>query len=163
MAPSTQKMKEDTTALFNEQREEIDQAVVHAVKIIYEATSEAAKKVNESAEKSLVMSNKDHDLLIELKTAMNFIRDDIKNLSDGITKKVDDLEKNKADRKTVDDLITEIRTTREDRLKTLELKVGNFSLTEVEKLRNTVKWFTLAAGALFLIMLYHIFHVPIPL
>jgi len=49
-----------------------------------------------------MISNRDHDLLIELRTEMQNVRRDIKDLNDGTAGRIKDLQLNKADKKEVD-------------------------------------------------------------
>lgn len=76
---------------------DIEQAASAAVKVIAEAAAGAAKVVADAAAVSVkVLSIKnadDHDLLIELKTRMESLRTDIKDLKDGTTVQIADHEK----------------------------------------------------------------------
>lgn len=76
---------------------DIENAASQAVKVISAAAGEAAKVVAEAAAVSVkVLSIKnadDHDLLIELKTRMESLRNDIKDLKDNTSTKIDDHEK----------------------------------------------------------------------
>ena len=53
-------------------------------------------------EENTMISNRDHDLLIELRTEMQNVRRDIKELNDGTAGRIRDLQANKADRKEVE-------------------------------------------------------------
>lgn len=70
----------------------IANAAGEATKVIAQAASEASKMLANNAAEALkvtsVKSGNDHDLLIELKTRMEGLRDDIKALSDGTTTKI---------------------------------------------------------------------------
>jgi len=76
---------------------DIEQAASQAVTVISAAAGEAAKVVAEAAAVSVkVLSIKnadDHDLLIELKTRMESLRTDIKDLKDGTSLQIADHEK----------------------------------------------------------------------
>jgi SMC interacting uncharacterized protein involved in chromosome segregation len=66
----------------------IANAASEATKVIANAASEAAKVTN-----SLNIKNsEDHDLLIELKTKMDDLKNQIKDLNDGTGKKISDHE-----------------------------------------------------------------------
>lgn len=53
-------------------------------------------------DENTMISNRDHDLLIELRTEMQNVRRDIKELNDGTAGRIKDLQANKADRKEVE-------------------------------------------------------------
>ena len=82
-------MKQPTT-------KDIGAAAAEAVQVVADAAKEAAKTVADAAASALkvtsVQQGNDHDLLIELKTKLEGIREDIKNLSDGTTKQIADHE-----------------------------------------------------------------------
>jgi hypothetical protein len=76
---------------------EIEHAAAQAVSVISAAAGEAAKVVAEAAANSIkVLQEKgsnDHDLLIELKTRMESLRNDIKDIKDGTAVQLADHEK----------------------------------------------------------------------
>ena len=76
---------------------DIERAASQAVTVISAAAGEAAKVVAEAAAVSVkVLSIKnadDHDLLIELKTRMESLRNDIKDIKDGTALQIADHEK----------------------------------------------------------------------
>jgi hypothetical protein len=76
-APSKQCVKDAVRTIAD--------AAAAATKVIAAAAAEAAKVVN-------VKSTTDHDLLIELKTRMDSLKDDIRDLKDGTTVKIADHE-----------------------------------------------------------------------
>jgi hypothetical protein len=133
MTIQQQKDREAELALLTKHKEDIKTAASSAVEVIADAASRAAKVVAEAAAVSVkVLHEKnadDHDLLIELKTGMAFIRDDIKELTSGITFKISELEKGKADKDAFDKLKTEIHTVREARMRSLENKYANVIIT----------------------------------
>lgn len=92
-----QTAREDDLLRFQKHKEDIKDAASGAVKIIAEAASQAAKVVAEAAAVSVkVLSVKnadDHDLLIELKTRMEGLKDDIKDMRDGVSLRLEDHEK----------------------------------------------------------------------
>ena len=120
---------------------ELDQQAAEAVRVIgsaakiaaeriADAASEAHKVVSDAAATSVrvlhLKSADDHDLLIELKTRMEGLKTDIKNLTDGTTKRISDLEEGKADKVAFNDLCNEVHGVRENRLRKLENKTANF-------------------------------------
>ena len=61
--------------------EDISKAAADAVQIIADAATEALKVTS-------IQQGNDHDLIVELKTKIEGIRDDIKDLKDGTTAKI---------------------------------------------------------------------------
>lgn len=113
-----------------------------AVKVVSDAAAVSAKVLNEK-------SSGDHDLLIELKTRMGDLKEDIKELSSGITSKILSLEQNKADRKEFELLRTEVDNIRETRIRPLENRVSTFLIT--------MGIFTVASGSMIALILFHVF------
>jgi autotransporter adhesin len=78
-------MKQPTT-------KDIAESAAEAVKIVADAAKEAARTVADAASQALkvtsVKDGTDHDLIVELKTKIEGIRDDIKDLKDGTTEKI---------------------------------------------------------------------------
>jgi hypothetical protein len=70
--------------------------------------------------KNNMINNDDHDLLIELRTEMQGIRKDIKDLKDGTTERISKLENDKTDKKEFDELYTKVNTDIETRVRSLE-------------------------------------------
>jgi hypothetical protein len=74
----------------------IASAAQDAVKVLANATSEATKVVANNAAEALKVSNSgnanDHDLLIRLETKMTDLKEDIKDIKDGTTAKINDHE-----------------------------------------------------------------------
>jgi hypothetical protein len=70
--------------------------------------------------KTKMINNDDHDLLIELRTEMQGIRKDIKDLKDGTTERITKLENDKADKKDFEELYTKVNTDGENRIRALE-------------------------------------------
>lgn len=134
-------------------KDEIRDAATDAKNVIASAASEASKVIAEAAAVSVkVLSIKnadDHDLLIELKIGNQFIRDDIKSLSNGVSTKIEQLEISKANKTEFDLLVTEIRGPREERIRAIEDKSSRYMIT--------VSLLMIAVGALFTLMLLHIF------
>lgn len=62
----------------------------------------------------------DHDLLIELRTEMQNVRNDIKELKDGTAMRIQTLEKDKADRYVVEQLQKVVNEDQELRIRKLE-------------------------------------------
>lgn len=80
-----------------EQINKINMAAAEAVKVIARAAEEAALVVTEAANNSAkilsMQTSHDHDLLIELKTRMESLRNDIKDIKDGTAAQIADHEK----------------------------------------------------------------------
>jgi hypothetical protein len=78
-------------------KEDIRQAAADAVKVIARAANEASQVVAKAAQVSVgvldLKSAVDHDLLIELKTKMEGLKSDIKDIKDGTSTKIEDHEK----------------------------------------------------------------------
>lgn len=76
---------------------DIEHAAAQAVSVISAAAGEAAKVVADAAAVSVKVINAknadDHDLLIELKTRMESLRNDIKDIKDGTSLQIADHEK----------------------------------------------------------------------
>lgn len=87
--------------MSKQSEEKIAAAAKDAVKVISEAAEQAAKVLSNTTAESLRLvnsqSSSDHDLLIELKTLMGGVKDDIKDLRLNTTKRIDDLETGKLD------------------------------------------------------------------
>jgi hypothetical protein len=91
---------------------------------------------------------KDHDLLIELKTQVLNIRDDIKDLKSGTTERIQKLEADKADRKDVEELQNIINNKIEARVRKLEYKVSNYFIT--------MTLYSIAVASMIGLLIYHI-------
>jgi hypothetical protein len=154
-----QKKMEDNLLQISQHKEDIRIAAEDATKLIAEAATAAARVISEAASVAVkLVSSKDaedHDLLIELRTTMEYVRSDIRDLSNGVTEKISELQKNKVDRKDFEELKTEIHTTREDRVKKLEDGYANVVII-MNNVKNTNKWFIAAASALFCLLLMHV-------
>jgi hypothetical protein len=68
----------------------------------------------------------DHDLLIELRTEVQNIRNDIKELKDGVAVRIAILEKDKADKKVVEELQIKVNDDMEIRVRSLENSKSNY-------------------------------------
>lgn len=145
--------KEDIRKAADQAKTTMADAASLAAKAIAEAAGQAKVAIAEAAAVSVkVLSVKnadDHDLLIELKVGNNFIRDDIKNLSNGLTTKIDLLEKTKVDKKEFEELANEIHGSREIRMRNLENKTANFFIT--------MGLVMIGVGALFTLFIIHIY------
>ena len=152
MTLQQQKDREAELAMFSKHKEDLKDAASSAVRIIADAASQAAKVVSDAAAVSVkVLHEKnadDHDLLIELKTGMGYIRDDIKDLTSGITIKIEQLEKGKADREEFIKLEGEIHGVREKRMRSLEDKYNNMVVA--------MGLYSLAVAAMIALIVYHI-------
>lgn len=138
---TTQTISDQDIVNFAQHKDDIRVAAEQAKKVMADEAGSAAKTIADSAGLAVkaiaeaaavavrVVSIKnadDHDLLIELKTQMSYLRSDILALSSGVTQKIANLETTKADKKDFEELHNEIHGPREDRIRTLENKVGNF-------------------------------------
>jgi chromosome segregation ATPase len=130
-----QKKMENELLQFSQHKEDIKNAASDATKLIANAAQEAASVIAEAAAVAVKVVNvkdaEDHDLLIELRTGMGFVRSDINDLSKGVSQRISDLEKFKTDKKDFDDLQKEIHTTREDRVRKLEVYQSNFKVAMI--------------------------------
>jgi hypothetical protein len=72
------------------------------------------------------IGNQDHDLLIELRTEVQNIRNDIKELKDGVATRIASLETDKADRKVVEELQGKVNHDLEVRVRVLEGAKSNY-------------------------------------
>jgi hypothetical protein len=122
-------------------KDELDKAAETAVRVIENAAANAARTIAVSAEEAHkvvadaaatsvkvlhLKSADDHDLLIELRTRMEGLKTDIKDIKDGTTKRLTDLENNKVDKSEFNLLCDEIHVSREKRLRALENKTANY-------------------------------------
>jgi hypothetical protein len=71
-------------------------------------------------------ASQDHDLLIELRTEVQNIRNDIKELKDGVAQRISSLETDKADRKSVEELQVKVNSDIETRVRVLENSKSNY-------------------------------------
>lgn len=131
---------------------ELQDAQDKALDVIGNAATKAASVIANAAAEALkvtsVKGSDDHDLLIKLSTQIDRLSEDIKELKSGTSKRIDDLEKDKADKKEFDDLKMDLYTTREKRIRSLENKVGNFWVT--------VSLYSVALGALATVLIMHL-------
>jgi hypothetical protein len=97
--------------------------------------------------KSITQS--DHDLLIELRTEVQNIRNDIKDLKDGTTMRIKYLEENKADKKDVDALLKKVNDDLDTRVRVLEESKGNYFTAMII--------YTAVGVTMISLILYHIF------
>ena len=75
----------------------LEQAVQEAKHVIAEAAGEATRVIAQAAQAAQIVQSKisseDHDLLIELKTKMIDLKADIRDIKDGVSVKIDNIEK----------------------------------------------------------------------
>ena len=132
---------------------ELQDAQDKALDVISNAANKAAQVIASAAAEALkvtsVKGSDDHDLLIELKVQIKQVSVDIKDLKDGTTKRIDDLERDKVDKKEFDSLKNSVYVENEKRLRSLENKVGNFWVT--------VSLYSIALGALATVLIMHLF------
>ena len=141
---------EEDLAIIAQHKENIQTASSQAADLISEAATRASKVLADAATVALKVVNQkdaeDHDLLIRLETGMSFVRQDIRDLATGVTGRILELEKNKADKKDLDILeknkadqkelneleknfkclSDEIHIEREKRMRNLEFNVSRF-------------------------------------
>lgn len=83
-------MKEDVA------QTKIEHSASEAIRVVADAASKATQVVADAAVEAAKVINakflNDHDLLIELKTKMEGIKDDIRALTDGVSKQINDHE-----------------------------------------------------------------------
>jgi hypothetical protein len=112
----------------------------------------------------MVENTHDHDLLVELKTQVQNIRQDIKDLKDGTTLRISSLEKkDKSDRKEVEELQNKINNDIEVRIRQLEAaKVDPVEHKQLLKKTDAYLLiqgiYTLFMGGLTGLILFHIFY-----
>ena len=94
------------------------------------------------------MKSEDHDLLIELRTEMQNVRRDIKELNDGISSRVKTLETDKVDQKDIDVLIEKVNDN-EIRIRALEA-AKSFYMT-------SMVIYTAIGVSMIGLILYHLF------
>jgi len=90
----------------------------------------------------------DHDLLIELRTEVLNIRDDIKELKEGTASRIINLEKDKADRVELDALQIKVNHDIEVRVRILENKTSKYMIT--------LTLYSIAVGTMIALIVYHI-------
>jgi hypothetical protein len=147
---------------LDDRKKELAEAAGSAVKVIAEAAETAAKRIASSAEEAHkvvadaaatsvrvlhLKSADDHDLLIQLNTRVEGIKEDIKDLKDGTAKRITDLENGKADKKDFDDLCNEIHGEREKRLRGVENKTNNFWIA--------FTLYSIAVGGMITLFIFH--------
>lgn len=131
---------------------ELQDAQDKALDVISNAANKAAQVIASAAAEALkvtsVKSQDDHDLLITLIEQVKRLSEDIKDLKNGTSKRIDDLETNKAEKKEFDALKNDVYVAREKRIRSLETKVSNFWIT--------MSIYTVAIGAMITLMITHI-------
>jgi len=113
-------------------------------------------------EENTMISNRDHDLLIELRTEMQNVRKDIKDLNDGTTGKIKDLQTDKADRKDLIQTEEKLGKDIEEIQKKLngDLETRLRALEAAKSLYLTSMVIYTAVGATMIgLMLYHMLKV----
>jgi hypothetical protein len=112
--------------------DKISHAEDNATRTIALAAGDAKKVVADAAAVSArewsLKNSGDHDLLIRLETQMGFISNAIKELKDGTVARIELLERDKAEKKEVIDLLT-IAEDNKKRIRSLEDKSSNSNLT----------------------------------
>jgi hypothetical protein len=90
----------------------------------------------------------DHDLLITMHEQIKGIKVDIKDLKDGTSKRIDDLEQDKANREDLEVLQNKINNDLEVRTRKLENKTSNYTLT--------LTLYSIAVGTMIGLIIFHI-------
>jgi hypothetical protein len=99
--------------------------------------------------KQTMITNEDHDLLIELRTEMQNVRKDIKELNDGTSGRIKALESDKADRKDIEAIQTKLNTDVENRIRALEAAKGLYLTSMVI--------YTAVGGTMIGLIIWHLF------
>lgn len=77
-------------------KKDIDDAAKSAMKVLNEAASKASDLILSSAtraaEQVTIRSHEDHDILIELRTKMGLLKDDINEIKNGTARQISDHE-----------------------------------------------------------------------
>lgn len=132
--------------------EKISNAAAEALKLVAKETSEASKTLAAAAAEALklasIKSSEDHDLIIGIKGALERVIGDIKDLKDGTSNRISDLEDDKADKREFEELKKDIYGVRERRIRSLESKVANYFIT--------LSIYTVAVGGTIWIVVSHI-------
>lgn len=99
--------------------------------------------------KATMITNEDHDLLIELRTEMQNVRKDIRELNDGTSGRIKALENDKADRKDIESIQTKLNTDVETRLRALEAAKSLYLTSMVI--------YTAVGGTMIGLIIWHLF------
>lgn len=131
---------------------ELQDAQDKALDVIGNAANKAAQVIANAAAEALkvtsVKGSDDHDLLIKLSTQIERLSDDVKELKDGTSQKIVNLERDKADKCELNELKDTVYVANEKRLRSLETKVGNFWVT--------ISLYSVALGALATVLINHL-------
>ena len=99
--------------------------------------------------KQMINTNDDHDLLIELRTEMQNVRKDIKDLNDGTASRIKTLESDKVDRKDLDIIQKKVNEDHEVRIRALESSKTFYA--------TSIIIYTAVGVSMIGIILFHIF------
>jgi len=131
---------------------DIESAAAEAVRVISAAAAEAARVVANAASEAVKVANvkgsEDHDLLIEMRTRLERLSEDIRELKDGTSKRIQDLENYKANKKDFEELKNDVYVNIESRIRCLENKTANYTIT--------LSLFVVAVTSLIGLVIYHI-------
>ena len=123
-----------------------------ALDVISNAAQKAAHAIASAAADALKVTSvkgaDDHDLLIEMRTQLKRLSEDIGELKNGTSKRIEDLECDKANKKEFEDLAKEVYVTKEERIRKLENKTANYAIT--------FGLYTLFLGGLITLVVSHI-------
>ena len=123
------KAKTDIETAASDAVKIIAQASSTAASALASAASDATKTIANAAAEAVkvnnVKGNDDHDLLIELKTKMDGLKSDIKEIKDGTSARIAGLEREKLDAKDSYSMIykagvDKVQSDHENRIKTIE-------------------------------------------
>lgn len=147
-------MAKNSSSYYESQNEveKISSAATEALRLVAKETAEATRALASSAAEVLKIStmrnSEDHDLLIGLKGQMERIITDIKDIKDGTSLRISNLEEDKADRQDFEELKKDIYGNREKRMRALESKTSNYFIT--------LSLYTLATGGMLWVLINHI-------
>ena len=123
-----------------------------ALDVIGNAANKAAQVIANAAAEALkvtgVKGSDDHDLLIEMRTQLKRLSEDIGELKNGTEKRIVDLQRDKTDKCEFNEVKDTVYITLEKRIRSLETKVGNFWVT--------VSLYSVALGALATVLINHL-------
>ena len=112
---------------------DLQEAQDKALDVISNAAQKAAHAITSAAADALKVTSAkgadDHDLLIEMRTQLKRLSEDIGELKNGTSKRIEDLECDKANKKEFDALAKEVYVTKEERIRKLENKTANYAIT----------------------------------
>ena len=148
--------------IIEQAKKDIANAASEAVKVIAGAASEAAHVVANAASEAVNVSKKqtssDHDLLIELKTRMEWLKTDIQWIKDGTADKIQELQRYKLDVKDSYPIIYQKGV--EERLKDHDDRIKSQEITKQSTniLLSIWIWLMVILAAM---LIYHLFGIKV--